>query len=139
GGTGQGIPQAIMISITFHRSERTLPARRGRPGARLFGLLAALAMAPSLAVAAVPAGEDGYALWLRYQPLQQASPLQSVAAAVVRPAATGTQVAARDELLRGVEGLSGRRPASVETVARDGVLVLGTPASSPLVAALDLG
>src|SRR5690606_37512052 len=82
--------------------------------------------------------EDGYALWLRYLPVQQVAPLRAVSAAVAAPAATPTQVVARDELRRGLEGLSGRRPAAVDGVPRDGVVVLGTPASSPLVAALDL-
>src|SRR5690606_32846689 len=130
-----------MISITSRCGERTPPrARRPIPVclallALLLGLLLAL---PGAAQARALPDEDGYALWLRYLPVQQVAPLRAVSAAVAAPAATPTQVVARDELRRGLEGLSGRRPAAVDGVPRDGVVVLGTPASSPLVAALDL-
>ncbi|MEQ4576512.1 MAG: alpha-glucuronidase family glycosyl hydrolase, partial [Gammaproteobacteria bacterium] len=56
--------------------------------------------------------------------------------ALAAPAATPTQQATRAELLRGLSGLLGARPPSVERPDRDGALVVGTPASSPLLAAL---
>ncbi len=87
--------------------------------------------------------EDGYELWLRYHPLE------SAAAAVYRAAAgelvvqgdTPSLAAARDELARGLEGLLGGEVPLSEGVTRDGAIVVGTPASSPIVRglALDLG
>lgn len=93
-------------------------------------LLAALwLLAPALHA------EDGYALWLRYVPPGDAQAAVQVTA-LAAPAATPTQQATRAELLRGLSGLLGARPPSVERPDRDGALVVGTPASSPLLAAL---
>ncbi len=84
--------------------------------------------------------EDGYDLWLRYRPLPAADARawQAAASQLVAADATPTQAAALAELSRGLEGLLGTAPARVSTVRRDGALVLGTPASSPLVAGLRL-
>ena len=53
-------------------------------------------------------------------------------------ATTQTVGAARDELTAGVEGLLGKKLAVSETVTRDGAIVVGTPATSPLIARLSL-
>ncbi|HET6397635.1 MAG TPA: alpha-glucuronidase family glycosyl hydrolase [Pseudoxanthomonas sp.] len=91
-------------------------------------------------LAAAPAAhaEDGYDLWLRYRPLPaaQAADARAAAAELVAPAATPMQRAARDELLRGLGGLLGARPAVGEAPSRDGAVVIGTPASSKVVAGL---
>ena len=108
--------------------------RRGR----LRGILAACAL---LLAHALPLhAEDGHELWLRYPPLPAATAPDWRAAATQLVAADGTptQAAAQAELRRGLAGLLGSAPAPAATVERDGAIVVGTPASSPLVAALGL-
>ncbi|WP_434026685.1 alpha-glucuronidase family glycosyl hydrolase [[Pseudomonas] boreopolis] len=110
----------------------TIRATASRIGRHCGGgwLLAALwLLAPALHA------EDGYALWLRYVPPGDAQAAVQVTA-LAAPAAMPTQQATRAELLRGLSGLLGARPPSVERPDRDGALVVGTPASSPLLAAL---
>src|SRR5690606_18256389 len=110
---------------------------RGRGGIRamLGWLLAALSCLPLLAQA-----EDGYDLWLRHRPVEEAvaSDYRARFAQLVAPAATPVQRAARDELLRGLQGLLGQAPAQVEGAGRAGALLVGTPASLPRIASLQL-
>ena len=85
--------------------------------------------------------EDGYDLWLRYRPIAddaRAGTYRAYARRLVAGDATPTQAAARTELLRGLGGLLGATPASADAVDGDGAIVVGTPASSPLVARLGL-
>ncbi|UYB54513.1 alpha-glucuronidase [Xanthomonas sp. AM6] len=91
-----------------------------------------------LPIAAAQA-EDGYELWLRYQPLAeaQAAPWRAAATQLVADADTPMQRAARDELRRGLAGLLGAEPALAARAERAGAIVLGTPAS-PAVARLRL-
>ena len=116
-----------------------MPSRAGtRVSTWCAALLALLLAALSLAVPA--RAEDGYDLWLRYRPVDASAQQQYRAHAMqlVAPATTATQIAARDELLRGLEGLLGDAPAQSARVTGAGSIVVGTPASSPLVAALRL-
>ncbi|WP_282295788.1 alpha-glucuronidase family glycosyl hydrolase [Stenotrophomonas sp. PS02289] len=78
--------------------------------------------------------EDGYKLWLRYAPLAPslAATYRAQFGAVEAPTETATQRAARDELLRGLAGLIGESPRRGEGAP---TVVLGTPASSTLIAA----
>ncbi len=100
-------------------------------------LLALLAWtAPVAAVA-----EDGYELWLRYRPVSDAEALIRYRAAftgLVMDAPSPTLRAARDEITRGLRGLLDRDLPSLASATRDGVLVVGTKASSPAIAALGL-
>jgi alpha-glucuronidase len=93
-------------------------------------------------VAAAPAGaEDGYELWLRYRPIADPAARASARAAIAEvalPATSPTLLAARTELLRGLRGLLGEDVPLVDAIARDGAVIAGTPASSPLVASLAL-
>jgi len=84
--------------------------------------------------------EDGHELWLRYHPLavQQVQQHRSHASQLIADAATPTRAAARAELLRGMQGLLGMPPPLSGTVTRDGAIIAGTPASSPLIARLGL-
>jgi len=83
--------------------------------------------------------EDGYDLWLRYQPLDSAAAerygpqITNVVAPVSRPSIG----AAVDELQRGFKGLFGHDLVRRETVMQDGA-VLVARADSPLLKGLDL-
>ncbi|MDQ8758102.1 alpha-glucuronidase family glycosyl hydrolase [Sphingosinicella sp. LHD-64] len=94
--------------------------------------LAALASMPALA-------EDGYDLWLRYAPVEApwAARYRSAATGIVQEGDSPTLGAARAELVRGLGGLTGRAVERVDRV-RNGAIVIGTPASSPLIAGLNL-
>jgi alpha-glucuronidase len=89
-------------------------------------------LSASLAPASAARAEDGYDLWLRYRPLAAA---QRPAARTIAPSAdTPTLKVARAELERGLKGLLGAPPTGGER----GTILLGTPAGSPAVAALNL-
>jgi len=96
-------------------------------------LLAALLLA--IVVAAAPAAaEDGFDLWLRYRPLapevqrRYAPRLAQLAV----PGSSSTLKAAERELARGLDGLLGKTPRT------GGLLIAGTPRSSPAIARLSL-
>jgi alpha-glucuronidase len=93
-------------------------------------------------VAALPASvraEDGYDLWLRYRPIEAPmkqsylSRARSIAAVPNSP----TLSAARAELQRGLEGMLGA-PVRVTRDLGDGAILVGTPASSPVITRLGL-
>jgi alpha-glucuronidase len=93
-----------------------------------------------LCSAAHTQAEDGYRLWLRYAPLPQpvqASYRQQLTALVMQ-GSSDTLTAIRTELLTGCAGLLGASLATTEQVERAGSVVIGTPASSPLIAGLKL-
>ncbi|WP_255470189.1 alpha-glucuronidase family glycosyl hydrolase [Pseudoxanthomonas sp. z9] len=89
-------------------------------------------------IAGTARAEDGYALWMRYVPMAPAQAVEARARLreLVAPEATPTQRAARDELLRGLEGLLGRAPRVSSGPIGEGTLLLGTPASSRWIATL---
>ncbi|KSB88171.1 alpha-glucuronidase [Caulobacter vibrioides] len=98
-------------------------------------LLRGLCLAAGLLLAPLAArAEDGYDLWLRYRPVEAgaATDYRASAGTVAPVADTPTLKVARAELERGLAGLLGER--------RDGggEILLGTPASSPRIAALNL-
>jgi len=72
--------------------------------------------------------EDGYRLWLRYEPVADAARLaqaRALCASVYMPATTPTLAAARNELARGLAGMLGAA-FFTETVA-EATLIVGTP------------
>lgn len=96
--------------------------------------LAALALAAS-SLAAHARAEDGYDLWLRYHPVDNA---QSYTAAALVQAGQGDIIAsAAGELERGLTGLLGAPPDRADAVDRDGAVLFGL-ASDPLIAGIDL-
>ena len=102
----------------------------------------AVALSIVLAGAAPSAvrAEDGYDLWLRYRQVADASRLAEYRAAVSRVVVEGgspTLTAARAELVAGLSGLLGRRVSASEQVGAGSVIV-GTPASSPIIASLGM-
>lgn len=82
--------------------------------------------------------EDGYALWMRYAPLEpaQAADYHTRLAEVVAPDQTPIQRAAREELERGLTGLTGSAPRMHVAPAIKPSLVIGTPQSTTLIAPL---
>lgn len=90
-----------------------------------------------LACAGVARAEDGYGLWMRYQPIAAtvAADYRRQLAEVVAPDRTPMQRATRDELARSLPGLLGTAPPMRTAISTDHALVLGTPQSSALVAA----
>ncbi|MBR0552526.1 alpha-glucuronidase family glycosyl hydrolase [Stakelama marina] len=102
---------------------------------RLFIIIAVLALVPHTAQA-----EDGYDLWLRYQPVGQQwrDRYASAATQIVAAGDSPTIRAAASELSRGLGGMLGRGVATASAVTRDGAVLFGTPATSAAIAALDL-
>ncbi len=115
---------------------RSLQKRMLTPLLRAVGtrLCAVLAL---LACAGGARAEDGYRLWMRYQPVATtvAAVYRRQLAEVVAPDRTPMQRATRDELARSLSGLLGTAPPMRTAISTDHALVLGTPQSSALVAA----
>ncbi len=110
-----------------------------RPAGLLLAVCATAAF--TLATASPAHAEDGYELWLRYPRVADRALLDHYRASVAGLVIEGrspTLDVARDELVRGLEELLGSKPPQLAVVDREGVLVAGTRAGSPLVASLDL-
>ncbi len=135
-----------MLAITFccdanHRSWRRLwGMNRSRSGVGPRLLIAGLAVLFACLGAGRAHAEDGHDLWLRYHALAAAPAGIDTRQAVQLVAGQGspTAKAASGELVRGLGGLLGKTPELSGTVSRDGALIIGTPASSPVVAGLHL-
>ena len=96
-------------------------------------LLAAILLSLAGTASARAPDEDGYDLWLRYRPLEQAAQakLKTQTRSLVIPGPDSpTKQAALAELRRGLAGMLGQSPA-LSTSIQDGALVLATPASLP--------
>jgi len=105
----------------------------------LRSLVLTLCAAAALASPQRAAAEDGYDLWLRFRPVEPAARERyaAAAAAVVPGAPSPVLRAAEIELRRGLAGLLGGVVPRDEEV-REGAIVIGTPASSPVVRGLAL-
>jgi alpha-glucuronidase len=92
----------------------------------------------ALALRIPAAAEDGYRLWLRYDPLpkQMSEVYRPQVTSIVAPGGSATLEAIRNELVNGCEGLLGGSVPVADKVDRDGAIVVGTPKSSPLIAGL---
>ena len=87
----------------------------------------------------VPArAETGYDLWLRYRPVDETwrSAYRQALSAVVVQQSSPTGQAVLSELQRGLRGLLGGDVPAAGSVQSAGALLVGTPASSPLIAGL---
>ena len=85
----------------------------------------------------VARAEDGYRLWLRYVKVDDAAQLrdyQRSVSSIVVQGLSPTERIIREELQRGLAGLLDAPVPISEAVREDGAVVVGTPASSPLVA-----
>ena len=104
-------------------------------------LVARLTLAALFFAGAVVRAEDGYRLWLRYDPLPAAAiaGYRAHVTSVVVQGSSPALDAARAELVNGCAGLLGSPVPAAVGVERDGALVVGTPRSSALVAGLGWG
>jgi alpha-glucuronidase len=82
--------------------------------------------------------EDGYRLWLRYDPLPSsiATPYRTLLTSIVVPGQSATLGAARDEVSTGLSGLLGTQIPIVPSIDRDGAILCGTPNTSSMIANL---
>ena len=105
------------------------------------------ALAPILGIVALSLGlsrpahaEDGYRLWLRYEPVEAArlEPYRRAATQLVAGQETPTLKAARLELQRALSGMLGVGPREASQATQDGAIIMGTPHSSSVIAALHL-
>ena len=107
-----------------------------RPGVRSALRVLSIALLCSWATV-VCSAEDGYRLWLRYVKVDDAAQLrdyQRGVSSIVVQGLSPTERVIREELRRGLAGLLDAQVPISETVRGDGAVVVGTPASSPLVA-----
>lgn len=85
--------------------------------------------------------ENGYDLWLRYQPLQESARKQdyrTVLKQIYTAGNSATIVAAVAELQTGIKGLLGTSLKPVRQIHTHGTLLLGTPISANAIARLNL-
>ena len=109
---------------------------RMRCGARTIPVMVVLILAVGWSV---PAGaETGYDLWLRYRAVDETwrSAYRQALSAVVVQQSSPTGQAVLSELQRGLRGLLGADVPAAGSVQSAGALLVGTPASSPLIAGL---
>ena len=112
----------------------------GRKRIRTWLLICAACALQLFAGAAVSA-DDGYRLWLRYDPLPAhvVKDYRARVTSVVVQGQSPTLDAIRTELASGCMGLLGGSVPLAGKVERDGALVVGTPSGSPLIDGLGWG
>src|SRR5579875_1807215 len=100
----------------------------------LLAFLALLLLAPTAAHA-----DDGYRLWLRYDPVEapQRGLYAARASEIVAPGTSPVARSARDELQRGLTGLLAHPVPITAAVDRDGAILLVT-GTYPAVSGLHL-
>lgn len=84
-------------------------------------------------------GDDGYRLWLKYDQISDRAYLKECGKALNSVMVTGdlpVLIAAHEELLAGLGGMTGRKITDAKNLSRGGVVVAGTFKSSPLIATL---
>ncbi len=89
-----------------------------------------------------PVDEDGSQLWLRYPKVPLPGRLaeyQSALNHIVKVPSSATLQAAQAELVKGLSGLTATAVPTADAPTGNGAVVLGTPASSPIVSGLQLG
>ena len=101
-------------------------------------LLASLAIAIIFVTGAISKAEDGYRLWLRYDPLPKRTieAYRPRIASVVVPGDSATLEVIRTELVNGCTGLLGSAVPIANEANRDGAVIAGTLKSSPQIATL---
>jgi alpha-glucuronidase len=100
---------------------------------------AAVALLASVSVRATPV-EDGYRLWLRYDPLptENADVYRPLVTSVVMTGNSSMHAAIREELVEACSGLLGRPVPATNHLKGPGAVIVGTPKSSAIIAGLKL-
>ena len=103
------------------------------------GLLRLLLVLSLMASGGSALAEDGYDLWLRYRPIESTwqARYRAATSAIVAGGDSATMQAAVAELQRGLGGLLGFAPP-IGRSAGPGSVLIGTPANTPAIAALQL-
>ena len=101
-------------------------------------LTASIAVAIIFVAGAISKAEDGYRLWLRYDPLpkQTIESYRPRITSVVVPGDSATLEAIRTELVSGCSGLLGSAVTVASEVNRDSGVIAGTPKSSSQIGRL---
>lgn len=89
---------------------------------------------------AIAHAEDGYKLWLRYEKVKDIPLLESYKShlrSIVFPATSPTLLAAKEEMVTGLQGLLGTT-ISFQNTGSKAQLIIGTPKSSSLIAGLTI-
>jgi alpha-glucuronidase len=125
------------MSRSFWEEPMNLHANRSYMALPVF--IARLALIVLFATATIANAEDGYRLWLRYDPLptRTIEIYQTRVTELVVPGNSATLDAIRTELVNGCSGLLGSPVPARDHVERDGAVVVGTPRSSTLIAGLN--
>jgi alpha-glucuronidase len=85
--------------------------------------------------------EDGYQLWLRYKQISDVHVLEEYKDLITGINISGNSSilkVTKDELEMGLNGLLGSEINHVGDVSKDGILIVGTPVNSPLLASLNI-
>jgi alpha-glucuronidase len=93
-------------------------------------------------LAQISYAEDGYDMWLRYQPVANTTlrkAYQKQFSQLFIEADSPSMKVASAELQRGLSGLLGKPVAKAQSKLAANALVIGTPTNSPLIASLNLG
>ena len=83
--------------------------------------------------------DDGYRLWMRYDPIPDSARLsqcRNTFTALLIATGSPAEEEIKNELINGIGGLTKATIPLVNSVDRDGILVVGTPQNSPLIASL---
>lgn len=83
--------------------------------------------------------EDGYRLWMRYDPLPSAAAYRTRIKSVAVEGNSATSDAIRQELSDGLSGLLGEKIAIGSTISVDTSVLVGTPGNSAAVRDLKIG
>jgi len=111
------------------------------PGQRSvrFVAIALVALAATCMSSVRANAETGYDLWLRYVPVEyknlQAAYRKTISIVVIQHQSATSRIIA-SELQRATKGLLGVQPRIAARVDADGAVLIGTPATSPLIAGL---
>lgn len=85
--------------------------------------------------------EDGYRLWLRYDRISDPVLLEKYnknATGLIFEGGSPVLKAASKELKDGLHGLLGKEISELTKVKQDGIIIVGTPATSPIIASMKL-
>jgi alpha-glucuronidase len=90
----------------------------------------------SCALGADAAAEDGYRLWMRYDPLPNAAAYRTKIKSVAVEGSSATSAAIRQEFQTGLSGLLGEKVSIDSSATPETSVLIGTPENSAVVRSL---